>query len=79
MPSHRLGFALVLQLVILIMVVVDQYEYLSEEEKRLEEDRERKRYWKKWYTAWPNGGHKRKSLIDFLGGLMSRNDSGLQV
>jgi hypothetical protein len=32
------------------MVVVDQHEYLSEEEKRLKEDRERKKYWKKWYT-----------------------------
>jgi len=30
------------------MVVVDQHEYLSEEEKRLKEDRERKKYWKKW-------------------------------
>lgn len=32
------------------MVVVDQHEYLSEEEKRLKEDVERKKYWKKWYT-----------------------------
>jgi len=32
------------------MVVVDQHEYLSEEENRLKEDRERKKYWKKWYT-----------------------------
>ncbi|KAK2752158.1 hypothetical protein FQN55_008048 [Onygenales sp. PD_40] len=30
------------------MVVIDQYEYLCEEEKRLREDRERVRYWKKW-------------------------------
>ena len=30
------------------MVIVDQYEYLSEEEKRLKDDRERKKYWKKW-------------------------------
>jgi len=30
------------------MVVIDQHEYLSEEEKRLKEDRERKKYWKKW-------------------------------
>ena len=35
------------------MVVVDSHEYLSEEEKRLQEDRERKRYWKKWYTMFP--------------------------
>ena len=30
------------------MVVVDQHEYLTEEEKRLKEDKERKKYWKKW-------------------------------
>jgi len=36
--------------VVATMVVVDQHEYLSEEEKRLKEDRERKKYWKKWYT-----------------------------
>ena len=30
------------------MVVVDQHEYLSEEEKRLRDDRERTKYWKKW-------------------------------
>lgn len=42
------------------MVVVDDVEYLCEEEKRLQEDRERKRYWKKWgpYVAerqWATG------------------------
>ncbi|KAL8820850.1 MAG: hypothetical protein Q9223_001006 [Gallowayella weberi] len=30
------------------MVVVDRFEYLCEEEKRLKEDRERSRYWKRW-------------------------------
>ena len=30
------------------MVVLDQHQYFSEEEKRLQEDRERKKYWKKW-------------------------------
>ncbi|KAF2965421.1 hypothetical protein GQX73_g8150 [Xylaria multiplex] len=30
------------------MVVVDNYEYLTEEEKRLEEDRNRTKYWKQW-------------------------------
>lgn len=36
-----------------VMVVVDHHEYLCEEEKRLKEDRERTKYWKKWgcYTA----------------------------
>ena len=43
------------------MVIVDQHEYLCEEEKRLKDDRERKRYWKKWgpYVAerqWATGG-----------------------
>ncbi len=33
------------------MVIVDQYEYLCEEEKRLKEDRERSRYWKRWYLT----------------------------
>lgn len=42
------------------MVIVDNTEYLSEEEKRLKEDRERTNYWKKWgpYTAerqWATG------------------------
>lgn len=30
------------------MVVTDRYEYLCEEEKRLKEDRERKKYWKQF-------------------------------
>jgi hypothetical protein len=30
------------------MVVFDGHEYLTEEEKRLKEDRDRKKYWKKW-------------------------------
>ncbi|KAF2404986.1 glycoside hydrolase family 63 protein-like protein [Trichodelitschia bisporula] len=30
------------------MVLIDKQEYISEEERRLIEDRERKRYWKKW-------------------------------
>ncbi|KAI0860504.1 Six-hairpin glycosidase [Xylaria cubensis] len=30
------------------MVVVDNYEYMTEEEKRLEEDRNRTKYWKQW-------------------------------
>lgn len=42
------------------MVVFDGHEYLTEEERRLKEDRERKRYWKKWgpYVAerqWATG------------------------
>jgi hypothetical protein len=30
------------------MVVIDHHEYLSAEEKRLKEDRDRTKYWKKW-------------------------------
>ncbi|KAK0703336.1 hypothetical protein B0T26DRAFT_744240 [Lasiosphaeria miniovina] len=30
------------------MVVFDNHEYLAEEEKRLKEDRNRVKYWKKW-------------------------------
>ncbi len=42
------------------MVVVDGHEYLTEEEKRLKEDRDRVKYWKKWgpYVAerqWATG------------------------
>lgn len=42
------------------MVVVDKHEYLCTEEQRLKDDRERKKYWKKWgpYTAerqWATG------------------------
>lgn len=43
------------------MVVFDGHEYLTEEEKRLKEDRDRVKYWKKWgpYVAerqWATGG-----------------------
>jgi hypothetical protein len=42
------------------MVLIDKQEYLTQEEKRLQEDRERTRYWKKWgpYVAerqWATG------------------------
>ena len=42
------------------MVKIDKHEYLSEVEKRLKEDRERTKYWKKWgpYVAerqWATG------------------------
>ncbi len=42
------------------MVVFDNHEYLTEEEKRLKEDRLRQKYWKKWgpYVAerqWATG------------------------
>ena len=48
------------------MVVMNRHEYLSEEEKRLKDDKERKKYWKKWgpYTAerqWATG--KSQSLL----------------
>lgn len=42
------------------MVIIDNQEFLSEEEKRLKQDRERTHYWKKWgpYVAerqWATG------------------------
>ncbi len=42
------------------MVQIDHHEYLPEEEKRLKEDRDREKYWKKWgpYVAerqWATG------------------------
>lgn len=42
------------------MPVFDSHEYLTEEERRLKEDRERTKYWKKWgsYVAerqWATG------------------------
>jgi hypothetical protein len=45
------------------MVVFDGYEVQTEEEKRLKEDRNRKKYWKKWgpYVAerqWATGKSK---------------------
>ena len=30
------------------MVVLNNFEFLTEEEKRLKEDRDRVKYWKKW-------------------------------
>lgn len=48
------------------MVIVRGKEFLTEEEKRLRQDRERKKYWKRWgpYVAerqWATG----KSIIKF--------------
>lgn len=42
------------------MVLIENQQYLCEEEKRLKQDRERTAYWKKWgpYTAerqWATG------------------------
>jgi len=30
------------------MVIHEKFEYLTEEERRLKDDTERKRYWKRW-------------------------------
>ena len=42
------------------MVIVDKQEFLTEEEKRLRQDRDRTKYWKRWgsYLAerqWATG------------------------
>jgi hypothetical protein len=52
-----------------------QHEYLSEEEKRLKEDRDRVKYWKKWgpYVAerqWATGN---RQFIATLGVSSSAN------
>lgn len=44
------------------MVLLDGHSFLTAEEKRLEEDRNREKYWKKWgpYVAerqWATGNH----------------------
>jgi hypothetical protein len=50
------------------MVVFDNHEYLTEEEKRLKEDRNRVKYWKKWgpYVAerqWATGKWSREQQL----------------
>jgi len=66
------------------MVRIDHCEYLSTEERRLEEDRDRTKYWKKWgpYVAerqWATGKplwslHFQSAKIDVYssGGLQCR-------
>ncbi len=53
------------------MVVVDHHEYLCKEEQRLKDDKERKKYWKKWgpYTAerqWATGKVRGLHNVYFL-------------
>ena len=60
------------------MVVTDQHEYLCEEERRLKEDRERSKYWKKFgpYVAerqWATGA--RDMLPEQPGPLIPRFSS----
>ena len=59
------------------MVVTDRYEYLCEEEKRLKEDRERKKYWKQFgsYVHIPVNTCGIFGLITFRW----LNDNGLLV
>lgn len=56
------------------MVVVDNHEYLTEEEKRLGEDRDRVQYWKQWgpYVAerqWATGKVTRRCSSTLTGTL----------
>ncbi|KAK8037019.1 cytoplasmic protein [Apiospora marii] len=57
------------------MVVFDGHEYLTEEEKRLKEDRERTKYWKKWgpYVAERQWATGKKRLLLFLARRPSHN------
>ncbi|KAI9844545.1 MAG: hypothetical protein M1837_005504 [Sclerophora amabilis] len=50
------------------MVVVDQHEYLCEEEKRLKEDKQRTKYWKRWgpYVAERQWATVREDYSDHL-------------
>lgn len=62
------------------MVVVDNHEYLTEEEKRLEEDRTRSKYWKKWgpYVSerqWATGEETRFLLLFLLLFLLASSSS----
>ena len=59
------------------MVVTDRHEYLCEEEKRLKEDRERKKYWKQFgsYVQLPESMRKTFGLIIFR----CLNDNGQPV
>lgn len=57
------------------MVVVNDVEYLCDEERRLKEDRERKRYWKKWgpYVAerqWATGKFFLQSVCNWSVSMM---------
>ena len=59
------------------MVLVENQEYLCEEEKRLKEDKEHKQYWKRWgpYVAerqWATG--KLRSLF-YIYRLVANNCS----
>lgn len=61
------------------MVVFDGFEFLTEEEKRLKEDRERTKYWKKWgpYVAerqWATGN--RPSVLWAVGRELTWTQSG---
>lgn len=50
------------------MVIIDNTEYTTEEEKRLRQDRHREKYWKKWgpYVAerqWATGQYQPNSVL----------------
>jgi hypothetical protein len=60
------------------MVVFDHHEYLTEEEKRLKEDRNRVKYWKKWgpYVAerqWATGKSSPRPTPSFRATLAGVN------
>ena len=64
------------------MVIIDGAEFLTEEEKRLKEDRERTKYWKKWgpYVAerqWATGTFVQHSCYKSI--LILSSQRGLLV
>ena len=46
------------------MVLIENQEYLCEEEKRLKQDRERTAYWKRWVPTLPRGSGQLVSLLN---------------
>ena len=60
------------------MVLIDNAEYITEEEKRLKEDREKTKYWKKWgpYVAerqWATGMYS--SNLNAFGSVLTHLQS----
>jgi hypothetical protein len=55
------------------MVLIENQEYLCEEEKRLKEDRERTAYWKRWgpYVAERQWATGQTSLQSFIRSLLT--------
>lgn len=63
------------------MVVFDGHEYLTEEERRLKQDRERTKYWKKWgpYVAerqWATGAQLLSARVPWCNDVLTSFQCG---